>query len=255
MTGKGRVLGCLGGETEEKTAHWTGMSSGLRGGKWRSGREWREGGVRCLVKCDARAPLWCSAASDFSKWTAIVPINSIECYSLELSRSNLLLSLGLVYPPHLSLPPHLCLSLVSLFWNCLFGFKADFFFMSLLHVSPSSCPFPPQKPLILWTYPQNSLLILILILFCLVLFLTPLSFSNTRLHSVPVCVCDYAYVCTHHWILCLTGAGKRVLSPHLQAPQLCMNIGQGEEGWGHQRSPGFRGPHIRVQGFPSLLWQ
>lgn len=106
--------------------------------------------------------------------------------------------------------------------------------MSLLHVSPSSCPFTPQKPLILWTYPQNSLLILILILFCLVLFLTPLSFSNTRLHSVSVCVCVWLCICVHAPLNFVSDRGRKACP--VPPPAGSSTVYEYRTGWGGVRT-------------------
>lgn len=84
---------------------------------------------------------------------------------------------------------------------------------------------------------------------CACIFHFPFCYTHRFASIQCLCAIMHMCVCTLHWVLCLTGAGKRVLS--LTCRLLShMNIRQGEEGWGHQRSRGFGGPRIRVQGFP-----
>lgn len=147
-----------------------------------------------LLWCSA--PLSCSSASDFLNWTAIAPIKTIECYSLLLSRSKLLPSLGLVNPLHLLFFYTLILSVLSFYVYAMFWcFHLLFFFF------------------------LNCCLSRVFFLLCL----TSIEYLRVIVHM---------RVCTHHWIYCLKGAGKRVLSFTCRLLS-CMNVGQGQERWGH----------------------
>lgn len=158
------------------------------------------------------APLSCSPASDFAKWTAIVPINSIECYSLQLSGSRLLRSLGLVYPLHLSHSTPLSFFSFLCVWNRLhLGLQQRrIYFLCghdtvCLHVSPFPCSFFP-----------SMLLILCLSFSPLFLHLRHFPFL---LNPPPFSVCVRLCVCVHVPQNSFSDRGRKACPvPHQQAP-------------------------------------